>query len=247
MLLTAAPKNSARLLAFTALALLAGSACAQAAPSGVACPDSRAPGTYYRTFYLSHATGFREFRDVQTVLRNMLQGARIDGDSGPRALAICGTPAELELAQKIVSDLDHPTTAASSWRLTYTFTHDGSSRKAAFTVVLGADGEIKQGSRVPILTGTSSSGSDQVQYIDIGLSISAHVDDADGTPQLTTKVEQLEPSQEKPAASTGDPVLGQTILETETDLTPGKPLVLGTLNLPGGGQEEVSVTAEPIP
>jgi type II secretory pathway component GspD/PulD (secretin) len=238
--------SGCRLFAFTALALLAGSACAQPAPSGVACPDTKPVGAVYRTFYLSQNTTPNHFIQVQTILRNMLQGARIDGVSMQNAIGICGTPAELDLAQKIVSDMDHPEAGETSWRLTYTFTHAGSSHTAAFTVGSGENGTLKQGSRVPIITGTSN-GSDQYQYIDIGLDISAHVEAGGETLRLTTTVERSEMPELKPASSTGDPVIGATELKTTAIVTPGKPQVLGSLTLPDGGQEQVSVTAEPVP
>lgn len=236
--------------AFIALALLAGSVCAQTAPSATPCPDSRTPGTIYRTFSLGQNTSQDNFTEVQTVLRNMLQGARINGVAEQRAIAVCGTPAELELAQKIVSDMDHPQEQERSWKLTYTITHDGSSHVVSLVASPHSVSELKQGTRVPITTGSATESGNgtslQVQYIDMGLYISAGVES--GSPlRVQTKVAQSDTTQEKSTAGGGDPVIGQTVLETTTNLTPGKPLVLGMLTLPGGGNEEVSVTAEPAP
>jgi hypothetical protein len=234
--------SRSRLFAFTALALLAGSACAQPAPSGVPCPDNSGTGAVYRTFYLRQDADWHEFTEVQTVIRNMLQRARINGVPQQLAIGICGTPAELDLAQKIVSDMDRPTIAGRSWRLTYTFTRGSSSRREALIEAAGQWSMLKEGTRVPIVTGTSKD-SDQVQYIDVGLN--ARVEDSAGALQLSTKLAQSETPEQKPASSAGDPVIGQTVLDITAILTPGKPLVLGTLNLPDGGKEEVSVTAEP--
>ncbi|HTV83506.1 MAG TPA: hypothetical protein VME18_12730 [Acidobacteriaceae bacterium] len=237
--------SGCRLFAFTALALLAGSACAQPAPSGVACPDISGTGVVYRTFYLRQDADGHEFTEVQTVLRNMLQRARINGVPQQLAIGICGTPAELDLAQKIVSDMDRPTITGRSWRLTYTFTQGGSSRREALIAASGQWSTLKEGTRVPIVTGTSKD-SDQVQYIDVGLNINARVEDSAGALQLSTKLAQSETPEQKPASGTGDPVIGQTVLDITAIVTPGKPLVLGTLNLPDGRTEEVSVTAEPV-
>jgi type II secretory pathway component GspD/PulD (secretin) len=245
MNVSAAPKFSARLLAFTALALLAGSACAQATPSAVTCPDTRTPGTIYRTFYLSQDISQQEFTEVQTVLRNELPGARINGIPEQSTIAICGTTAELDLAQKIVSDLDQAPSSSGSWRLTYTFTSGPVSHTATFTVASGEDGVLKQGKRVPIVTGTSN-GSDQYQYVDIGIGISARVENSGGALRLKTKVEQSELTGQKAGANPADPVIFQTVLDTVSLLHPGKPQVLGTLNLPDG-EQQVSVTAEPVP
>lgn len=242
---SAAPKLSAHLLAFTAFALLAGSACAQTTPSAVTCPDTRIPGTIYRTFYLSQDISQNQFIEVQTVLRNDLQAARVNGVPEQNAIAICGTTAELDLAQKIISDMDHAPAASRSWRLTYMFTSGPVSHTATFTVASGEDGVLKQGKRVPIVTGTSN-GSDQYQYVDIGIGISARVENSGGGLRLKTKVEQSELTDQKAGASPADPVIFQTVLDTVSLLAPGKPQVLGTLNLPDG-EQQVSVTAEPVP
>ncbi len=234
------------IFAFTALALLSGSASARTATQDVPCPDSHDPGVVYRTFYLSQDTSQNQFTEVQTVLRNLLQRARINGVSTEQAIGICGTPAELDLAQRIVSDMDHPQAAETSWRLTYTFTRAGVSHKATLVIAPNEWGSLKEGNRVPIVTGASQ-GSDQVQYIDTGLNLSAKVDDSGGSLRLSTNVEQSATPELKPSSAAGDPVLGDTELKTTAFITPGKSIVLGTLNLPSGGQEEVSVTAEAVP
>ncbi len=251
MLLTAAPKLFARLLAFTALALLAGTAFAQTAPAGPACPDMRVAAATYQTFYLTNATDHDSFIEIQTVLRNLLQEARINGVPAQNAIAVCASPADLQLAQKVISDFDH---ARKTYRLTYTITQTGNSdQPAQHIVVLIAAGdrtELKQGSRVPLVTGTMDTPpttNSQVQYVDIGLNLTAALSGpADGL-QLHTKLEQSALAGDKSAALPQDPVITQTVLDNTSTLTPGKPQILGSLNLPGStGHEQISVTAEPI-
>ncbi|MGB6131872.1 MAG: hypothetical protein WBG54_08830 [Acidobacteriaceae bacterium] len=249
MLFTAAPKISVRLLAFTALAFLAGSACAQTQPAGPSCSAGRNADATYRTFYLTHATDEHSFIEIQTVLRNLLQEARIVGVHDQSAITVCGTDADLQLARKVISDLDH---ARKSWRLTYTVTRAGSSQPAQRIVLVVASGEhaeLKQGSRLPLVTGTtnSSQASDQeVQYIDIGLNLTAILDGTPDSLQLHTKIEQSALSDEKSGIGAQDPVIHQTVLDGTVTLLPGKPQVLGTLEMPdGSGRQEISVTAEP--
>lgn len=248
MLLTAASRTSARLLAFTALALLAASACAQ--PSDLSCVGPRSAPATYRTFYLTHATDQNSFTEIQTVLRNLLQEARINGIHSQNAIAVCGTDADLQLAQKVISDLDH---ARKTWRLTYTVTRAGSAEPAQRIVLIVASvdrAELKQGSRLPLVTGVSDSSQtgQQVQYIDVGLNLTANLDGTPDSLQLHTKIEQSSLSDEKSGVGAQDPVIRQTTLDGTATLLPGKPQVLGSLDMPdGSGREEISVTADPAP
>ncbi|MBB6142227.1 general secretion pathway protein D [Silvibacterium bohemicum] len=59
-----------------------------------------------QTFYLTNVSQQNDFTDVQTALRNMFQTAKIYGVASQNAIIMRGTPDELMLAQKLVSDLD---------------------------------------------------------------------------------------------------------------------------------------------
>ncbi len=242
------------ILALLTLALIAATACAQneLAP-GLTCPDAKIPATY-QTFYLAHTDDQSQFTGIQTVLRNFLQGARINGVPAQHTLSVCGTSAELQLAQKIISDLDRP---HQTWRVTYTLTQTDNgqrlgSRHISLIVSSGERADLKQGNRVPLVTGNTgpdaSSPASQVQYIDVGLNISANLDGSADALQLRTKIEQSSIADEKSGIGTQDPIVHQTMLETTAKLTPGKPLDLGSLDLPGTTRhEEVEVTVDPVP
>ena len=59
-----------------------------------------------QTFYLSNVAQQNDFTDLQTALRNMFQTAKIYGVASQNAIVMRGTPDELLLAQKLISDLD---------------------------------------------------------------------------------------------------------------------------------------------
>ncbi len=60
-----------------------------------------------QTFYLSNASQQNDLNDVSTALRNVLTtGAKIYGVPSQNAIVMRGTPDELLLAQKLISDLD---------------------------------------------------------------------------------------------------------------------------------------------
>jgi general secretion pathway protein D len=58
------------------------------------------------TFYLHNVSQQNDFTEVQQVLRNLFTTARIAGVSGQNAIVMRGTPDEILLARRLVSDLD---------------------------------------------------------------------------------------------------------------------------------------------
>jgi general secretion pathway protein D len=58
------------------------------------------------TFYLHNVAQQNDFTEVQTVLRNLFQNARINGVASDNAIVMRGTPDELLLARRLISDLD---------------------------------------------------------------------------------------------------------------------------------------------
>ena len=58
------------------------------------------------TFYLHNVAQQNDFTEVQTVLRNLFQGARINGVASESAIVMRGTPDELLLAHRLIDDLD---------------------------------------------------------------------------------------------------------------------------------------------
>ena len=224
-------------------------ACAQK-ETGVACPDAKNASSY-QTFFLHHSSDRDSFMAIQTVLRNDLTEARINGALEQTAMAVCGTPAELELAQKIITDLDRP---RKTWRLTFAFVQTGSVEHAApqsvtLVVASGQRTQLKQGDRVPLVTGMTGTDapSSQVQYVDVGLNLSATIaGDADSL-ELSAKIERSSLADEKSGIGTQDPTIHQTVLEITSRVVQGKPLMLGSLDNPAANRhEQVEVTVEPI-
>jgi hypothetical protein len=86
-----------------------------------------------------------------------------------------------------------------------------------------------------------------VQYQDIGLSINAQVGGSPDALDLHTKIEQSSLAEERAVASAQDPVVRQTVLDDASVLSQGKPLVLGSLDLPGTTRsQEIEVVAEVV-
>ena len=230
------------------LARCAGAQTADAKPAEV-----KADYGIYQTIYLTNATQQNDANDVQTSLRNMLPRAKIYYAPASGALLLRGTAEDIQLAQKIVADLDK---VRKTYRLTYTITEsDGGKHVGAqrFTLIEipGGRAQLKQGSKVPIVTGSTESGSTvqntQVQYLDVGLNIDASLEgSADGL-RLHSKVEQSGVAEEKSVVGAQDPVVRQSVLEGTSVLVQGKPLMLGSLDVPGSTRHlEVEVVSEVV-
>jgi hypothetical protein len=138
----------------------------------------------------------------------------------------------------MLNDLDR---VQRTYRLTYTITEiDGGKRVGtqhyAMVVVSGQRTTLKQGSKVPVITGTTSAAGSGMEshftYLDVGISLDASLEESATGVKLSTKAEQSSVSEVRPVAQVQDPVVRQTVLMGVAILTPGKPVVLGSLDIP---------------
>jgi type II secretory pathway component GspD/PulD (secretin) len=215
----------------------------QAKPAAPTDPET------VRTFFLTNSSEQNDFNDIQTAVRNMLPGVKIYGVEAKNAINIKATPEDMEIAQKLIADLDQP---QKRYRLTYTITDAESGKRTGsqqFTLLVtsGERSTFKQGSRVPIVTGTfeGQPAGTQVQYQDIGLNIQARVSGSADALNLQTKIELSSLAEDKPVASAQDPIVRQTVFDESSQLSQGKPMVLGSVDLPGTTRsQEIAVVAE---
>jgi type II secretory pathway component GspD/PulD (secretin) len=208
-------------------------------------PDTRP----FQTFYLTHATQQNDANEITVAIRNLMSpSVKIYLVPSQNAITMRATPEEMALAQKIINDLDRP---RKTYRLTFTVSEMDSGKRIgvqhfAMIVTSGQRALVKQGSRVPIVIGSSNEGN-QVQYLDIGLNFDATVIEVANGAKLSAKVEQTNVAEEKSGVGPQDPVVRQTMLESTSFLQPGKPLVLGSLDIPGSTRHlDVDVMMEPI-
>jgi type II secretory pathway component GspD/PulD (secretin) len=226
---------------------------AQSAGAQMQAVEQKNAPEVYQTFYLTGTGQLQDALDIQTDLRNMLPRARMFYLPSLNAISIRGTSDDIQLAQKIISDIDKP---RSAHRLTYTITDiDNGKRMGAqrFTLVVVSGGktELKQGTKVPVVTGVINEGSPtsntQVQYLDVGLNIEASPEGRSDGLRLRTKVEQSNVAEEKSGAVMQDPVVRQTLLETTSTVVQGKPVILGSIDVPGSARrQEIEVVSEPV-
>ena len=202
------------------------------------------------TIYLVNATWPNDLNDVQTALRNNFPEARIYGMQGKNAITIRGTAEDIQGAKKMIAELDRP---KKVYRVTYTINESDNGKRSetqhyTLLVASGAKTLLKQGNRVPLVTGmgegASPAQSSQVQYMDVGLSIEASIEGVG----LRTKVEQSGVTDQKSGIGAQDPVVRQTVLEGTLNVDLHKPVVLGSIDVPGSTRhEEIEVAVELVP
>ena len=212
--------------------------------------DEKSGPQIYQTLYLTNLTQQNDANELISDLRNMLPNVKLYYVPSQSAISIRSTAEEIALAQKILSDLDK---TKKIYRLTYTMTERDSGKTIgvqhySIIVASGSKTDFKQGSRVPVAVGTnSSSGSSNadVTYLDVGQEIEASLDGYFDGVRLRTKVVQSSIAEEKSFVGSQDPIIRQTTLEGTSTLVQGKPLVLGSLDVPGTTRhQEVEVVSE---
>lgn len=205
----------------------------------------------YQTIALQHMASNNQANDIVQALRNAMPRASAYLNSSAQIISINASAADVAQAQKIVAEMDKP---VRTYRLTYTLTQieDGKrtgSQHFELVVASGDRADIKQGTRVPIQTGSfnkdANSKESQVQYMDIGLGIESRVEGfADGV-KVTSKIAESSVGDEHSSFGGEDPVVHETELSATSVLPLDKPVVLGSLDVPGTTRRlEVEVTAE---
>jgi type II secretory pathway component GspD/PulD (secretin) len=203
--------------------------------------DAAAKPNSYPTqvLYLNNISSVSEASDIVTAVRNMLDPHdKIFLVQAQNALFVQGPPDQLVLAKKLIDDLDR---AKRTYRLTYTITEVDDGKRVgtqhfAMVLVSGQRTTMKQGTKIPVATGSYETGTatsqTQFTYLDIGLNFDATLDESVNGVRLRSKAEQSSLGTDKTIAGVQEPVIRQTVLEGTAVLTPGKPLILGSLDIP---------------
>ncbi len=218
-------------------------------------PPARVDLRPMQTFYLANTSQQNDGNEVTIAIRNLLPpDIKVYYVPSQNALIVRASADQLAQAQKIINDLDRPRKA---YRLVYTVTEsDGEKRVGtqhySMIVAAGQRTVMKQGTKVPIATGSSrasatSEALTQFTYLDIGMNFDATLDEFANGVRLRTKVEQLGVAEQMSGVGAQDPVIRQSSLEGTSFLSVGKPLVLGSMDIPGSTRHmDVEVVMEAV-
>ena len=207
------------------------------------------------TFYLANTSQPNDANEIVTAIRNMVTPAdKVYLIPSRNAIVMRALPDDIELTRKLIADIDRP---RKTYRLTYTVSEMDNGKRIglqhfAMVIAAGAKTELREGSRVPITTGSFTAGSastqSQITYIDIGLNVQAALDQSTDGLNLRSKIDQSSVAPEQgPAFGGQDPIIRQSVLEGTASLTLNKPLTLGALDIPGSTRHlDIEVILEPI-
>jgi type II secretory pathway component GspD/PulD (secretin) len=210
--------------------------------------------TITRVFPLKNVTQAQDANEMMVVLRTVSDPHdRIILMPTQNAIVMDAPADHIANAEKVINELDKP---KKTYRLTYTLIDlDGTKRLGdqhyAMVLVSGQRAVLKQGNKVPIITGTDpknpNNPQSQVTYLDVGMNFDATLDDATNALRLRSRVEQSSVLEDRSGAAAQDPVIRQSVFEGSAILTPGKPLTIGSLDITGTSRRiEIQVTVEPL-
>ncbi len=225
--------------------------------AGTRSSSAQAPtdaGQVTRTFRLNVAVSQADANEISSAVRNLASPTlRIFLVASQNAIVVRGTPTDVSQVAEVINMLDRP---RKQYRLTYTLTETDEGKRVGlqrYSMILnsGQRMQMKEGNRVPVVTGSFSSADKatekQATYLDVGLNFDSILQEYGTGIQLQSKVEQSSMALEKSGVGPEDPVIRQTFLQGVSILTEGKPLALGTLDVIGSTRHlEIEATVEAV-
>lgn len=223
------------------------------------CTAMRNAPTETRTFYLTNVIQQNDDNEIMVAIRNLLcPTTRVYLVANQKAIIIAAPASQLAIADKIIHDLDRP---AKTYRITYTLTELDAGKTIStqhYSMLIG-NGEhtsLKEGSKIPIATGTYSGGAEtppnsgiqtQFTYLDIGMNFDASISVSGNSVRLKSKVENSSLDQPVTIASVTEPVVRQSVLDGTSILTLDKPALLGTIDVPNSARHiDIAVVVEQV-
>ena len=225
--------------------------------SNYAKEESARTASHTKTFYLTNASQLSDANEILVALRNTLPPYdKVVFISSQNAIVVEAPPEDLAEVHRLLGELDRP---RKTYRLTYTLTEVDAGKRVgtehfSMVVVTGQRTTLKQGSKVPVATGSYNSGATtangtetQFTYLDVGMNFSAQLDETEHGARLNSKVEQSSLGEDKNIANVLEPVVRQTVIEGTSFLTLNKPLMLGSADILGSTRHvDIEVVMEQV-
>jgi hypothetical protein len=201
-----------------------------------------------KIIFLRNIVTQNEANEIMVAVRNVFEpGLKIYLVSSQNGLVVETYPAEFAKIEAFVHTLD---LAHKTHRLTYTFTEVDAGKTLgtehlSMVIVDGQRTGVKQGDKIPVATGSSAQ--TQFTYLDIGLNIDATLTSYDTGALLKTKVEQSSAGQSSTIAGVTEPIVRQSVFEGVSTLTLGKPVMLGSIDVPNSTRRlDIAVVMEDL-
>lgn len=221
--------------AVIALALIASSALAQ----------TEQPSYPIHTYYLKYATAQYEQNEILTAIRNVTdQNMKMFLVPSQSQIVVRASPEQNDHIAELLKSLDVP---APLYRLTYIFTESENGKRIGtqqYSMILAPSQrmQLKEGDRVPVMTGSTDKGSGgvskQATYLDVGFNFDSTVTSyGPDAVRLQAKVERSAIATEKSSFYPEDPLIRQSMLNGVVNLTLGKPQHLGNIDAIGSARQ----------
>ena len=206
-----------------------------------------------QVYKIRNISAQNDANEVLVALRNVLEPwVKIYLVASQNQIVLWASPDQQEVAARLIQQLDHPHT---TYRVTFTLTEmDGSKRLGtqhySMVVQAGKRTMLKEGSKVPVATGTvtqaTSASQTQFTYLDVGMNFDVTLDPYGDGVHLKSKVERSSALDERVIAGIHEPVVRQTVLEGEFAVPEGKPALIGSIDIDGTTRrDDVTVLVEP--
>jgi len=224
-------------------------------PNRTAQTDCTRTHMQIRIIDLKNIGSQNEANEILVAARNMFDpSTKIYMLGASNTIVVASYPQEVDRIEAFIHSLDRP---KPTYRLTFTITDfDGATKTGTHHFsLIDASGQrvtMKQGSKVPVITGKYDAGTQSAEtqntYLDVGMSFDVTASPYANGLYLKSKIEQSAVGKETSLIGPHDPIVHQTVIEGVTMLATGKPLVLGSLDVPDSTKRmEISVIAEALP
>jgi type II secretory pathway component GspD/PulD (secretin) len=223
-------------------------------PTRVALNDCREENAEIRIVYLAHVSQQVDANEILVAVRNIADpSTKIYLVATQNAIVLNTYPQDLARLEAFIHDLDKP---HKLYRLTYTIAtmENGKNIGTQHYSLVASEGQratMKEGDKVPVATGSFSTDNaasqTQFTYLDVGMNFDATPVPVAGGVSLKTKVEQSSIGPTNTIAGVAEPVVRQSVLEGVSVAQLGKPLMLGSIDIPNSTRHlDIDVLVEQI-
>jgi type II secretory pathway component GspD/PulD (secretin) len=223
-------------------------------PTRIALNDCRDENAETRIVYLKNVSQQNDANEILVAVRNIADPSiKIYLLGSQNAIILRTYPQELAHLEALIHDLDQP---HKLYRLTYTIAtiEDGKNIGTQHYSLVASEGQrtiLKEGDKVPVATGSYSTekatAQTQFTYLDVGMNFDATPVAVAGGVSLKTKVEQSSIGPTNTIAGVAEPVVRQSVLEGVSVAQLGKPLMLGSIDIPNSTRHlDIDVLVEQV-
>lgn len=209
-------------------------------PSRMIMADCNEIHRQTKVIYLKSAAQQNDANEILVAVRNMFDPSlKVYLVASQEAISVSTYPEEIARIEAYIHTLDRPHPA---YKITFTIVDTDNGKRVgiehyAMTATDGQRATMKQGSKVPVSTGSYSTSDKAMQqqftYLDVGMSFDVTPTQLGDMVQLKTKIEQSGVANSQDIAGVMEPVIRQSVYDGVVRAPLGKPTMIGSLDISG--------------